>query len=118
MSVIPRECLGMSKKPEKPKTRKARAPKAPKAASGTELDLPWRAIVEAQDILNEASKLTNAISLMALDLNEYECGAICYVADAINAKISDGLGMIEAYTKESGLLARRREAARKVAGLA
>jgi hypothetical protein len=91
----------------KPKTRKAPAKRAaPKAAPEMELDLPGRA------------KLTNAINLMALELNEYECGAICSVADAIKAKIGDGLDLIEAYKKESGLGARQVEMARKAIGLA
>jgi hypothetical protein len=103
----------------KPKTRKAPAKRAaPKAAPEMELDLPGRAIVDAQDVLAKASKLTNAINLMALELNEYECGAICSVADAIKAKIGDGLDLIEAYKKESGLGARQVEMARKAIGLA
>ena len=87
----------------KPKTRRARTPKEPMAFREIEFDLPGRAIVEAQDILSEASKLTDAIHLMALELNDYECGAICSVADAIKEKISDGLELIEIYKKELGL---------------
>jgi hypothetical protein len=88
------------------------------ALKGMELALPWRAIVDAQDILNESSKLADAISLMAVELNEYECGAICSVADAIKDKIGAGLDLIEAYTKESGLATCQVEAARKAVGLA
>jgi hypothetical protein len=102
----------------KPKTRRARTPKEPMAFGEIEFDLPGCAIVEAQDVLSEASKLTDAIHLMALELNEYEGGAICSVADAIKAKIGNGLDMIEAYKEESGLGARRVEAARKAVGLA
>jgi hypothetical protein len=40
------------------------------------------------------------------------------VAAAIKDKISDGLDLIEAYKKESGLATRQVEAARKVAGRA
>jgi hypothetical protein len=101
----------------KPKTRKA------PAANGAELDpveidVPGRDLVEAVDVLDGAAKLVDAISLMALELGEYECGAICSVADAIKAKISDGLDLIEVYRKESGLLGRQREAARKMMGRA
>ncbi|MGH8742932.1 MAG: hypothetical protein ACREUY_01490, partial [Burkholderiales bacterium] len=48
---------------------------------------------------------------------EYECGAVCTVAAALKAKMGDGIDLIEAYTKESGLWARHREAARKAMGL-
>jgi len=53
---------------------------------------------------------------MALELNEYEGGAIFSVADAIKAKISDGLDLIEVSRKESGLATRQVETARKAAG--
>jgi hypothetical protein len=106
----------MRKMPGKPKTRKTPAAKAPKAAPEMEFDMLGRGIVEAQDILNEAAKLADAVSLIALELGEYECGAICSVADAIKAKINDGLGLIEAYRKESGLATRQVEAARKAMG--
>jgi hypothetical protein len=103
----------------KPKTRKATAGKtASRGPKETELDLPGRAIVDAQDVLAEAAKLTDAVTLIALELGEYECGAICSVATAIKDKISDGLDLIEAYRKESGLWTRQVEAARKAAGLA
>jgi hypothetical protein len=51
-----------------------------------ELDLPGRAIVDAQDVLAEADHLTDAVRLIALELGEYECGAICSVVDAIKTK--------------------------------
>jgi hypothetical protein len=44
------------------------------AAPEMEFDALGRAIVDAQDILAEAGKLTNAVSLIALELGEYECG--------------------------------------------
>jgi hypothetical protein len=65
----------------KPKTRKA--PVKPAASKpdpwGMKLDAdgPSQAIVEAEDIPSVARKLTGAIYIMATDLNEYECGAIC-----------------------------------------
>jgi hypothetical protein len=101
------------------KTRKAPVGKIakPKATPRMELD-PGRAIVDAQDVLAEAAKLADAINLMAFELGEYECGAICSVADAIKAKIGDGLDLIEAYRNESGLATRQVEAARKAIGLA
>jgi len=83
-----------------------------------EIDVPGRAIVAAQDVLAEAAKLSDAVSLIALELGEYKCGAICSVAAAIKAKISEGLDLIEAYRKESGLATRQVEAAKKVVGLA
>jgi hypothetical protein len=43
-------------------------------------DGPIQAIVEAEDIPGVARKLTGAIYIMATDLNEYECGAICAMA--------------------------------------
>jgi hypothetical protein len=67
----------------KPKTRKA--PVKPAASKpdplGMEFDADGlsQAIVEAEDILGVARKLTGATYIMATDLNEYECGAICEV---------------------------------------
>jgi hypothetical protein len=89
----------------KPKSRRTPPPKAPRAAP--EID-PWRAIVEAEDILGEATNLTDAINLMAHELGDYECGAICSVANAIKAKIDDGLVLIDAYKKESGVTCPRK----------
>jgi hypothetical protein len=88
----------------KPKTRKAPAAKttttkaAPKEMELDADDLsphPHHAIVEAEDILATASKLSDAIYEIAVNLNEYECGAICAVANAIRDKITVSLELLD-----------------------
>ncbi|MFZ0496630.1 MAG: hypothetical protein WBE80_03700 [Methylocella sp.] len=100
----------------KPKTRKAAVAKTVSKKIKTyqelkreadeiatkELDTPWHEILDAQDALGDASSLVNAIRLMAAEMNEFEGGAFCAVADAIKAKISAALGLIEAYREERG----------------
>jgi hypothetical protein len=103
----------MSTKPEKPKTPKAPAAKAPKATND---GIPT-SLVEAQDILATTSKLADAVYLMALELDECECGAICSVADIIRDKITESLELIELGKKKLGGETYRLglETARKVA---
>jgi hypothetical protein len=104
----------------KPKTRKAPAAKAPKAAP-KEMELGAgripRSLVEAQDILATTRKLADAVFLMALELGECECGAICSVADVIRDKITESLELIELGKKKLGGETYRLglETARKVA---
>ena len=101
----------------KPKTRKAPAAKttttkaAPKEMELDADDLsphPLHAIVEAEDILATASKLSDAIYEIALNLDEYECGAICAVADVIRNKIRESLDLLDSY-RQPGLAAERND---------
>jgi hypothetical protein len=82
-----------------PKPRKAPAKAAaPKDASKEmelDADRPSKAIVEAEDILGEARRLADAVYEIALNLNEYECGAICAVANAIRDKITVSLELLD-----------------------
>jgi hypothetical protein len=98
--VGPYEQFSEARMTTKPKTRKAPAKAdAPKnfpkemelGADGMPPPSPFDAIIEAEDILATASKLTDAVYLIALELDEYKCGAICAVADAIRDKITDSL---------------------------
>ena len=89
----------------KPKTRKAPAKTAAPKSAPKEMEpdadmppqSPLHAIVEAEDILATANKLADAVYLIALELDEYKCGAICAVADAIRDKITVSLDLLDSY---------------------
>jgi hypothetical protein len=101
-----------------PKPRKAPAKAAaPKDASKEmelDADRPSKAIVEAEDILGEARRLADAVYEIALNLNEYECGAICAVADAIRDKITVSLELLDS-AQQPGLAASILEAEKRLA---
>ena len=89
----------------KTKTRKEPAKAAAPKSAPKEMELgaddlsphPHHAIVEAEDILATASKLSDAIYEIALNLDEYECGAICAVANVIRDKINKSLELLKSY---------------------
>ncbi|MGB6710714.1 MAG: hypothetical protein WBE85_11280 [Methylocella sp.] len=84
----------------KPKTRKAAAKRASRAPKEAQLE-PWRdPLIDAQDSLDDAAALTNAIRLIAAEMNEFEGEAFCAIADAMKAKIDGACALIEAACKE------------------